>query len=144
MRNSTCERDPAMTFGRRSQRPVSDEGKGSLATPFERSSEAQDVLALRERAETEECGSLRIPADLAASVAGGARREALEVDATVHDVRLPGSRGDLPLELHSEPLGHGDDRSGTTNDVAGRGTSSWNGPDVDHVLTVCGDDERRP
>ena len=113
------------------------------AAPLEGAREAKHVLSLRQRAQAEEPRALSVPSELRACFRLIARREALEVDAAVDDLGLPGGIRDGLLELSAKPLGHRHDRGGAPDDVPRRGADPAELPDVGHVLAVGGDDERR-
>ena len=86
---------------------------------------------------------MRAAAELAARSLGIAWREALEIDATVDDLCLPGSLRDGCVEPIAQPARHGDHGRSAPDHVAGRGAHSGNRADVGDVLAVGGDDERR-
>ena len=118
----------------RAERAVADEGQLSLPEALERAREADDVLALAQRADAEERGR-----------ALGRRqdREALEVDAGVDDLRLAARVGHLRLELASQVVGDGDHGRGATHGEARRGGDAGDRSDVAHVAAVSGHDEGR-
>ena len=73
----------------------------------------------------------------------GGDREALEIDAARHDLRLAARRGDLRLELAPQIVRHADDRRRAPHDEPRRGGDARQLADVAHVAPVRGDDERR-
>ena len=70
------EPDPGPALERAAQRAVADERERSLSSPLERAGEPQHVLALAQRADAEEPGSVRRPADLGAGLRRRAARSA--------------------------------------------------------------------
>ena len=70
-------------------------------------------------------------------------REALEVDAAVDDLGLPGRVGDGLFEPLAQPAGDRDDRRRAADDVTRRWRVRRDRADVRDVLPVRRDDERR-
>src|SRR5205814_7038209 len=105
-----------------------------LAQRSERVGEADDVLALLERADAEEA---RRP------VRRRVHGELLEVDAAGDDLRLAARLGHLRLELAAEIVGDAYDRRRTPHDEARRRGDARERADVAHVAAVRRDDERR-
>ena len=121
----------------RAQRAVADEREASFAEPCERVGEANDVLALAERADTQERRRLNV------MFGRVVRREALEIDARVDDVCLSARFGQLRLELATQVVRDGDDRRRAFDDAARERRNSRDRADVANVPSVRGDDERR-
>ena len=96
MCDAADEADPGAARERFPERAVADECERALAAPLERASETKDVLSLGEPAETEEARPFAGPAELVSRGLGVPRREALEVDAAVDDLRLARGLGDAP------------------------------------------------
>ena len=103
VRDGARDRDPLPALELRAERAVADERQRPLAEPLERAREADDVLALGQRADADE------------ALAGRRDGKALEVDAHVHDLDLADRGGDLALELAPQPVGDGDHRRRATD-----------------------------
>ena len=123
-------------------RPSSSERSGpsptNVSDPSPSRSNARarrsDVLALAERADAEEGGSL----------SGVAREglEALEVDAAVDHLGLAPRLGHALLEQPPQVVRDGDHRACAADDQPRRRPDARNPADVRDVLAVSGDDER--
>ena len=79
------------------------------------------------------------------AVRGCGRREAeaLQIDSAVDHRRLPGRRGNLPLELSAQVVRDRDHGLRADDDEARGGGGARDRADVCDVLAVRGDDERR-
>ena len=144
MPDAPDEPDSLPAFERIAQLSVSDEGECALPPTLEGAGQPQDVLSFGERSETEEYGSFGLPPELAPCVYRVSDRKALEVDAGVDDLDLPGCLGDSRLELPAQPVRDGDDRGRAAHDIPCRRADTWNCSNVAHVLAVRSNHERSP
>ena len=133
---------PALERG--AQRPVADEGEPAAAEARERVGERDHVLALDQRADADERGSVAIPAELEASGLRGPRAEVLEIDAAVRDLDLRGRLFDPLGEAIGKPARVRDQPRGPPDDRARGAAHPADLVEVGDILAVGHDDERRP
>ena len=126
------------------QRSATDEGKRPLAVACEGAGQADDVLALGERPETEERGPVRLPAELGPRRDAVRRSEALEVDAAVDHRRLARRLGNDGREPAAKPIRHRDHACSPPDGESGRRPDRGRPLGVRHVLAVRGQDGGRP
>ena len=119
------------------QRPVADEGERAAAERRERIGEADDVLALGERADADERRPRAAPRRAAASA------NRVEVDARVDDLGLAARLRQLLLELAPQVVRDRDHGRGAPHDPPRQRGDARKRADVPNVAAVRGDDERR-
>ena len=129
-----AELDAGTAFEPRAQGPIAEEGQRARAEALESLGEANDVLALAQRAEAEEVRS---------AFRRGLDPEAFEVEAGVDHLRLAARLGHLELELAPEVVRDGDHCRRATDRQAGERPDPRDRTHVAHVAAVGGDDERR-
>jgi hypothetical protein len=136
--------DALPSLERGAERAVADERERPLTVARERAGEAEDVLALGERARAEERRSLATPAELLSRHVRILRREALEVDAAVDHLDPSPRLGHDRLESLLEPVRDGDDCGGTADGDPRRRTHDPRRGSVGDVLAVRGEDGGGP